>query len=127
MKLAAVFIIVSFMLLSLSCKADYDIAEVASQEYMHETHHHDETHDTEHEAVDQDSVNDESHEHDASGITGTDRHVHGAGQRNHGTAWFFNQPWAASFIWGKMVRDAVILLILAAAILLVSGYRRKHR
>ena len=127
MKLAAVFIIVSFMLLSLSCKADYDIAEVASQEYLGDTHHHDETHDTEHEAVEQDSLHQESHEQDTLGITGTDRHVHGSGQRNHGTAWFFNQPWAASFIWGKMVRDSVILLILAAVILFVSGYRRKHR
>lgn len=126
MKLTAVLIIVSFMLLSLACKADYDIAEVASQEYLGATHHHG-TDDSGHEEVEQDSVNEESHVHDTSGIAGTDRHVHDAGQRNHGTAWFFNQPWAASFIWGKMVRDAVILLILAAAVLLVSGYRRKHR
>ncbi|MCD4776140.1 MAG: hypothetical protein K8S15_08860 [Candidatus Aegiribacteria sp.] len=126
MKPAAVLIIVFFVLLSLACKTDYDIAEVASQEYLGATHHH-ETHDSDHEAVEQDSVDDENHEDDASGIAGTDRHVHDAGQRNHGTGWFFNQPWAASFIWGKMIRDTVILLALAAAVLLVSGYRRKHR
>ena len=121
MKLAAVFIVVSFVLLPLACKADYDITEVASQEYLGEIHHHGT------EAVEQDSVIEESHEYDVSGIAVSERHVHDAGQRNHGTAWLFNQPWAASFIWGKMARDAVILLILAAAVLLVSGYRRKHR
>ena len=53
-------------------------------------------------------------------------HLHEAGQRNHGTEWFFNQPWAARFIWGKMVRDSVILIALAAGILFLSRYRRKR-
>jgi hypothetical protein len=47
-------------------------------------------------------------------------HQHDAGARNHGTEWFFNQPWAASFIWPKMLRDSVLLAALAAAIYLVS-------
>jgi hypothetical protein len=76
------------------------------------------------------------HDHDAhhhgrgadSAISGSvaDTHVHQPGVRNHGTEWFFDQPWAARFVWGKMIRDAVILLALAGVILVLSGlYRRR--
>lgn len=130
MKLA-VIVLTSIILLSLACKMDYDIEEVARQEHMGAAHNHEtDDHDHEHEAeaAEHDSEHEESHEHDTtSGLTGSHRHVHDAGERNHGTGWFFNQPWAASFIWGKMVRDAVILLVLAAVIIFVSGYRRKHQ
>ena len=105
-------LIIVFTLISLTgCRIDYDIEEVASTEYLGETH--------EHEHV---------HEHDSTAISGTDRHVHEAGARNHGTEWFFNQPWAASFIWSKMIRDSAILFILTAIILLASRYRlrKKH-
>ncbi len=140
MKLSAVILVTAVVLLSLTCKADYDITEVASPEHLETDHPHEhdeyELEDAEHgesdheheaESVETGSVHDESLEHDVSDISGSDRHVHGAGERNHGTGWFFNQPWAASFIWGKMVRDSVILIILAAAIFITSGYRRKRK
>lgn len=137
MKLTTVFCITA-ALLSLTCKVDYDIQEVAPSEHLGADHQHDEygqehaehgepDHEHEAEIVESGSVNEESHELDVSDISGSSRHVHDAGVRNHGTAWFFNQPWAASFIWGKMVRDTVILLALSAIILFVSGYRRKHQ
>ncbi len=139
MKLTVV-ILISAVLLSLACKADYDIEEVAPPEHLG-TDHHDELDECEHEdaehvesdheheaeTAEPGSVHEESHEIDVSEISGSNRHVHDAGQRNHGTGWFFNQPWAASFIWGKMLRDSLILLVLAAVILFVSGYRRKHQ
>ena len=56
-----------------------------------------------------------------------DVHLHGEGVRNHGTEWFFNQPWAASFVWGKMLRDSVILILLAAGLLLLPRIRGKRR
>ncbi len=140
MKLSAVILVTAVVLLLLTCKTDYDITEVASPEHLGTDHPHEhdecEHEDAEHgesdhehdaETVETGSVHDESLEHDASGISGSDRHVHSTGERNHGTEWLFNQPWAASFIWGKMVRDSVILLILAAAILFASGYRRKRK
>lgn len=129
MKLTVV-ILTAAVLLSLACKADYDIEEIAPPEHLGTNHHHEhDESDHEHEAETDDpgSVHEESHEHDVSEIAGSSRHVHAAGQRNHGTGWFFNQPWAAGFIWGKMLRDAVILLVLSAVILLASGYRRKHQ
>jgi len=54
-------------------------------------------------------------------------HEHDAGQRNHGTEWLFNQPWAASFIWPKMARDTVILIVLAAAVLTLSNILGRRR
>lgn len=120
MKLTTVFCITA-ALLSLTCKVDYDIQEVAPSEHLGTDHEH------EAETVESGSVHEESNELDVSDISGSSRHVHDAGVRNHGTGWFFNQPWAASFIWGKMVRDIVILLALSAIILFVSGYRRKHQ
>ena len=116
---AGAVILVSFLILSFACKADYDIAEVASPEFLGIVH--------EEAEAEQDSAPAESQTHDPSQIADTERHVHAPGVRNHGTSWFFNQPWAASFIWGKMVRDSIILLILAGVILFASGYRRKHR
>lgn len=130
--------LVTAVLLSMACKMDYDIEEVATPEYLGTDLHdeHDECddaehpdHEHEHEADSAATVllHDESDDHDVLEITGSDRHVHDAGERNHGTGWFFNQPWAATFIWGKMLRDIVILLVLSAAVLFVSGHRRKRR
>ncbi|MEN8209514.1 MAG: hypothetical protein ABFR50_09720, partial [Candidatus Fermentibacteria bacterium] len=84
-------------------------------------------HEHEADAAEPAFAHEESDEHDPSEIAGSDRHVHDAGQRNHGTGWFFNQPWAATFIWGKMFRDSLILLVLSAVVFLVSGYIRKRQ
>lgn len=136
MKPGAV-IIIAAVLLSMACKADYDITEVASPEHLGTDQHHEhddcehEDAETDHvheaETAEPDSLHEEFTDQDVAEISGSSRHVHDAGERNHGTGWFFNQPWAATFVWGKMVRDSVILLILSAVLLLVSGYRRKHR
>lgn len=141
----------TLMLTSLGCSGvDYDISEVASDEYLGltEHHHEGEEHDGE---CDCEEHSEDGDEHDTGTVGATftnpyprydqsflcvnreadpellgdpessGLHVHGAGERNHGTGWFFNQPWAATFIWGKMVRDSIILLLLAAAVLFVSG------
>ncbi len=137
MRLTAAVLITS-VLLSITCKADYDIEEVTPSGHIgtdsHDEHEECEVcddaehHDHEHEADSAATVllHEESDEHDALEMAGSDRHVHDAGERNHGTGWFFNQPWAATFIWGKMVRDIVILLVLSAAVLFMSGHRRKR-
>jgi len=130
--------LITVVLLSMACKVDYDIEEVAAagehmvtdnhDECEHEDAEHaesDHAHDT--DTPESDSEHVESSEHDASAIGLSDRHVHGSGERNHGTGWFFNQPWAASFIWGKMIRDIVILFLLSAAIVFASVYRRKRK
>ncbi len=135
-------LIILLTLISLTgCRIDYDIEEVAPPEHLGETHEHDHTQtgiEDHQDHVPDDAevcpvcgeIHDQEHvrEHDSTGISGSDRHVHEAGVRNHGTGWFFNQPWAARFIWNKMIRDSVILLFLAAIVLLVSLYRlRKKR
>ena len=136
-------LIILLALISLTgCKADYDIEEVAPPEHLGEIHEHDHVHtETEdhhgrvHEDDDEEcsictETHDQEHvhEHEDAAISASDRHVHEAGERNHGTEWFFNQPWAARFIWSKMIRDTVILAVLAAIILLASRFRlRKKR
>ncbi len=136
-------LIILLTLISLTgCRIDYDIEEVAPPEHLGEIHEHDHTGaETEEEHHDHDSdtaevcpvcgeIHDQEnvHEYDSTAISGSNRHVHEAGARNHGTEWFFNQPWGARFIWSKMIRDTVILVILAALILLASRYRlRKKR
>jgi hypothetical protein len=105
-----------------SGRADYDIGEVAPEDHLtgeagqHEHDHH-------HEHADG------HHEHDEAGLSGSagSRHVHEAGVRNHGTEWFFNQPWAARFIWGKLARDSAVLLLLAAAVLWASRLAGRRR
>jgi hypothetical protein len=107
----------SLLLSSSACApaGDYDIAEVAPDSFTGAggEEHHDEP-GPEHPGAD-------STDHE----TETGLHLHPAGERNHGTAWFFNQPWAATFVWGKMVRDSVILLALAGGISLASSRRRR--
>jgi len=142
MKLTVFLLIVFIALLIPSCRTDYDIVEAASQHTSEEHDHgtediqvcHDcgEPHESDdtshvHESDEHMPVIQDTDEHDPSAFIGSDRHSHETGSRNHGTEWFFNQPWAARFIWSKMVRDAIILFLLAAAITLVSGYRRKRR
>lgn len=120
MRGAVVFLLL-FLLLAAGCRTDYDVEEVAPSEHLGEDHtHHDHDHDHLHEEH-------SHHEDEDAALTGSDRHVHEGGVRNHGTEWFFNQPWAASFIWGKMLRDSLILLVLAAAIAVLSGRRGRQR
>lgn len=120
------------LLVSSACTTDYDIAEVAPEEHLNSDSDEHAGHDhapgepcTESEHADitsnhETSTIDEEREAAHSG------HAHGAGNRNHGTQWFFNQPWAAPFIWGKLLRDSLIFLILAVGIFLLTGGRRKR-
>jgi|GEM_PF-1044562 len=135
-----------FSLFSTGCmdRIDYDVDEVASQEHLrgsnltvdqetadtpadldtlltNESGRYDETFlcisaETPVETAGEESIESES-----------TLHVHDVGQRNHGTEWFFNQPWAAPFIWPKMIRDTVILIVLAAAVLTLSGILGRKR
>lgn len=114
------FIAAAVLLAASGCVGtDYDIEEVATESYLRgsEPHQHDDMHQHDH------------HDHTGTETTvdappGT--HVHQAGQRNHGTEWFFNQPWAARFIWSKMARDSAILLFLAAILVCLSRLRRRR-
>lgn len=110
------------LLSALGCMEDYDVEEVAPHEHLETEacdHHHDHEHD--HHDDHQDA---EVHTGIEDGPSG---HSHGAGERNHGTGWFFNQPWAAPFIWGKLLRDAGVFLVLAAAIFMATGKRGRKR
>jgi len=129
---------ISVLLLVLSCRADYDIEEVADEEYLGESHHshdlpdslqheeslHDHSGDPEHDAGEEHAGEHKEHPEDEA-VSGHQMHVHQPGERNHGTEWFFNQPWAAKFIWGKMLRDSVVLILLAGLITFFSGRNRK--
>ncbi len=120
MKLIFVFAIFTLLCFA-GCFKDYDIAEVAPDDYLDQEHHH---HDEACEECGEDggeSLEDIHHEGDST----PSGHNHGAGVRNHGTQWFFNQPWAAPFIWSKLARDGVIFLLLAAVIFLITGRKRR--
>lgn len=123
MRTRAVSICLSLVFLSFTgCRTDYDIADVAPEEHLESGAHHDHhAHETEHDH--DHSFGEEMEEAHEGGPSG---HAHSAGNRNHGTQWFFNQPWAAPFVWGKLFRDALIFLTLAAIILLATGRRRKR-
>lgn len=54
-------------------------------------------------------------------------HLHPAGEQNHGTEWFFDQPWADSEGWGAIARDSVILSAAASCVFLVSGRRSRRK
>ena len=114
------------VLLACGCteSLNYDIEEVAPAEFL--SGEEEDCHDPECDG--HDHGHDEG-EHDA-GVSdleeGTGVHRHGAGVRNHGTQWFFNQPWAASFVWGKMLRDSIILVVLAALVLLLPRFARRR-
>lgn len=122
MKRYTIPITLLFMLLfSTACRTDYDIAEVAPSVHLDEEHHTADEHAEceDHEESDSEHAVDEHVEESHAG------HNHAVGSRNHGTQWFFNQPWAAPFIWGKLFRDAAIFLVLAAAVFIISGRKRK--
>jgi len=104
-------------------RIDYDIEEVAPEDYLRgeEEHLHGEE---EHHDECCDDVHDETSELEGlhAGV-----HMHESGVRNHGTEWFFNQPWAASFVWGKMLRDTIVLLFLATALFLIPRIRSRKQ
>lgn len=54
-----------------------------------------------------------------------DVHMHPAGEENHGTEWFFSQPWASRERWRYLARDSALLSGMACGILLISGARRR--
>ncbi|MBN1433514.1 hypothetical protein JW921_02070 [Candidatus Fermentibacterales bacterium] len=105
----------ALFLIACALPGDYDIEDVAPTSHLGEPCEHDHGHGELQEA---------GHEHhddaERQESTQTGMHVHEAGQRNHGTEWFFNQPWASPFIWPKMLRDSLVLAALAAVIALVS-------
>lgn len=110
---------ISLVLLAfVGCRTDYDIADVAPAEFLESGEHHHDEH-TDGETGDEHSID----EHVEASHAG---HNHAAGTRNHGTQWFFNQPWAAPFIWRKLFRDAVVFLALAIAIFFITGRKRKR-
>ena len=122
-------------LLLIGCmdRIDYDIDEVASEDYLSGTSDHPGSETVEdvvnpYRMYDQTFLCVSEEPGDGDVIEdGGHLHSHGVGQRNHGTEWFFNQPWAATFIWPKMIRDTVILILLAAAVLTVSSLLGRRR
>lgn len=48
---------------------------------------------------------------------------HEAGHVCSETRWFFTQPWAAEWFWGKLLRDCFVLLALAVFVTLLSHGR----
>ncbi len=54
-------------------------------------------------------------------------HLHPSGEQNHGTEWFFNQPWACSEGWGTIARDSAILSAAACCVFILSGRRSRGR
>jgi len=122
-------LVISLLSLMSSCRTDYDIGEVAPESFEGEACDHSHTGQAGPEDEHSEHRHSEEHEQgsDTEGLSGSEMHFHEPGQRNHGTAWFFNQPWAASFVWGKMLRDSVVLVVLALTVYLGSGYRRRRR
>lgn len=129
MRILTFLSFVSLMVLT-ACVEDYDIAEVAPAEHLesgeHAGHDHEDGESCEESAHtgDEDGadIHSEMHDEHAGGPSG---HAHAAGNRNHGTQWFFNQPWAAPFIWGKLARDGAVFLALAAVLFFVTGRRKR--
>jgi hypothetical protein len=105
---------------------DYDIEEVAPSAFLsgEDEHGAGEHH---HEEGEEGYGEEAGHDEEIVDDHPEGMHVHEAGVRNHGTQWFFNQPWAATFVWGKMLRDGIVLLVLAASVSLLPVILRKRR
>lgn len=132
MLLAAV--LPSILLTGCTDRIDYDIEEVASEEYLRgadmvaSIQEAGASDASLYRMYDQTFLCVSAETGDGDDIENSGNlHEHGSGQRNHGTEWFFNQPWAATFIWPKMIRDTVILILLAAGVLTVSSLLRRRR
>jgi len=125
-----ILIVVILAIAGCTERIDYDIEDVAPAEHL--------SGEEEHLYGDEEHLNGEE-EHDDECCAGvheeTDElegihagvHMHESGVRNHGTEWFFNQPWAASFVWGKMLRDTIVLLLLATGLFLIPRIRSRWR
>jgi hypothetical protein len=111
--------LVPAVLLYCGCFEDYDVEEVAPAEFLGGECSHDD-----HNHID-DSLASVDEETQGAHDSGPSDHEHAAGERNHGTQWLFNQPWAAPFIWGKLAWDGIMFLGLAVLIILVSGRRKR--
>ncbi|MCK5785575.1 MAG: hypothetical protein KAH54_03340 [Candidatus Sabulitectum sp.] len=126
-------IIPVFALLVLSaCSTDYDVTEVAPAEHLvtdeHAGHDHapgEPCYETDIES-EQPLTGEETTSIDEEREAAHAGHAHDEGDRNHGTQWFFNQPWAAPFIWGKLVRDSLVFLALAVGIFFATRKRSKR-
>jgi len=116
------FVFILSLLCFAGCATDYDVAEVAPEEHLDQEHHHSDVETCEDCEDDHGGSSEEPHHEGDSSPSG---HNHGSGVRNHGTQWFFNQPWAAPFIWSKLLRDGLIFLLLAVLLFLITG-RKKH-
>lgn len=121
-----IFLLIFVLIAFTCCRTDFDIEEVAPSIHLESDEMEDHDHsdeevciDCESEDIEVTSLDDQVEESHAG-------HDHGTANRNHGTQWFFNQPWAASFIWVKLLRDAVIFLVLAVAVFLFSGKWKKR-
>ncbi len=123
-RLSLTLLFVFASLVFTGCRTDYDIADVAPEEHLDSEEHagHDHALGEPCEEID----NEHEHSVDEQVEDSHAGHQHSTGDRNHGTQWFFNQPWAAPFIWKKLFRDAVIFLALAAVIFLIGGQRRRR-
>lgn len=126
----------TIVLLSVSgCRTDYDIADVAPAEFLESGENHEHLHEhadedtssTDHSAGHTDGETGDEHSIDEHVEASHAGHSHAPGTRNHGTQWFFNQPWAAPFIWGKLFRDSVIFLGLAVAVFFFSSRKRRKK
>jgi len=96
-----ILIVVILAIAGCTERIDYDIEDVAPAEHL---------------------SGEEEHLYIHAGV-----HMHESGVRNHGTEWFFNKPWAASFVWGKMLRDTIVLLLLATGLFLIPRIRSRWR
>ena len=131
-----------FSILFFNCNVDYDIEEVAPQEHLTSEHNHDHTDEDACPECDSEHNHDHTDEEEgpdfAPPLTESENtditeqvedshagHNHAAGARNHGTQWFFNQPWAAPFIWPKLLRDALIFLVLAVVLFIITARKGK--
>jgi hypothetical protein len=122
MKAVLPVLLITVILSGCSESVNYDIEEVAPAEFIS----------GEEEPHDEETCTHPGHDHDHGEeaeeiVHDLGLHQHGAGIRNHGTEWFFNQPWAATFVWGKMLRDSIILLILAVSLYLLPRLMRKRK
>ncbi len=74
----------------------------------------------------------DGHDHEHHGSTegdigaGPDLHLHPPGEQNHGTVWFFSQPWAVPYSWRPMLRDSFVLLAAALAVYAIPVGRSRR-
>jgi hypothetical protein len=55
----------------------------------------------------------------------SEHHQHEPGHICSETTWFFTQPWAARWFWGKLLRDGFVFMALAGVIFGLTALRRR--